>query len=78
MVHVKNHQKVNAFVKSFDEYREDLIAAFGNNDLTVNLDGTVNGDYPKEILAAYYQVSEITSIHPDGSEYNAMWIAYKE
>lgn len=83
MKHVQNYQKVNAIVKRFDEYVDDVKSALSqtgeNNEFCeVSLDGSVDGVDIFSILAAYYGVKEVTSVHSDGSEYNAIWIGYRD
>lgn len=78
MNHVKPTQICNVIVKSFDEYVDDVTNAFRSSDMIVGLDGSVDGSMPYEVLAKYYDVKEVTSIHADGTEYNAIWIAYKD
>lgn len=78
MKNVRNYQKVSAFVKTFDEYRDDVARAMNLSEPDVYLDGTLGGEDISKEMAKYYGVSEITSIHSDGSEYNSIWIAYKE
>lgn len=79
MKNVKKHQLCAAIVKSFDEYVDDIHEALGDDSVVVNMDGSVpvSDLLLFEILAKYYDVKEITSIHSDSSEYNAIWIAYK-
>lgn len=76
MKNVKQYQLCNAIVKSFDQYQEDVRAAFGDPDLEVGLDGSICGDNLYQVLASYYGVSKVTSVHADGTEYNGMWVAY--
>lgn len=79
MKHAKQYQLCSAIVKPFDQYQDDVRAAFNNPDLEVGLDGAVCGSESLyEVMAKYYGVSEVTSIHADGTEYNAIWVAYKE
>ena len=79
MRNVKNHQLAKVIVKTFDEYVDDIYAAYGNVAVAVNLDGTVYDERPPyEILASYYGIRKITNIHSDGSEYNNIWIAYED
>lgn len=83
MKHVQNYQKVNAIVKRFDEYVDDVKSALSQTDednefYEVSLDGSVDGVDILPILAAYYGVKEVTSVHSDCSEYNAIWIGYRD
>ena len=43
----------------------------------VQLDGSVDGIDIFPVLAAYYDVKEVTSVHSDGTEYNTIWIGYR-
>jgi hypothetical protein len=74
----KKHQLCSAIVKPFDQYQDDVRAAIGVPDIEVNLDGSVCGHNLREVMARYYGVSEVTGIHADGTEYNTIWVAYKE
>lgn len=83
MRHVQKYQKTSAIVKRFDEYVDDVKAAMAEAGgfsvhCNVELDGSVNGIDIFPVLAAYYDVSEVTSVHSDGSEYNTIWIGYRE
>lgn len=78
MKHVKSYQICKAIVKPFDEYVQDVEDAFGTTEMDVGLDGSIDGLMPTEELAKFYDVPEITSIHADGTEYNTIWIAYRE
>lgn len=83
MQHVQSHQLVKAIVKSYEEYEQDIKNALvqsnqNTHDITVEIDGTVNGTIPYSLLANYYGVNEITSIHGDGTEYGTIWIGYKD
>ena len=82
MKHVQNHQKVSAIVKRFDEYVSDVREAMAEAGgfsvhCNVQMDGSVDGIDIFPVLAAYYDVKEVTSIHSDGTEYNTIWIGYR-
>ena len=83
MKHVQKYQKACAIVKRFDEYVTDVNEAMAEAGgfsvhCNVQLDGSIDGIDIFPVLAAYYGISEITSIHSDGSEYNTIWIGYRE
>lgn len=78
MKNTTKYQLCKAIVKHFEEYVDDVRAAFGNQNIVVSLDGSVEGCKPLEIMAAYYGVREVTSIHADDSEFNSIWIAYHD
>lgn len=67
-----------AIVIPFDQYVDDVHAALDDPDAIVNLDGSVDGNLPLEAMAKFYGVSEVTSIHNDGTEYAAIWIGFKQ
>lgn len=82
MKHVQNHQKVSAIVKRFDEYVSDVREAMAEAGgfsvhCNVQLDGSVDSIDIFPVLAAYYDVKEVTSVHSDGTEYNTIWIGYR-
>lgn len=78
MKNTTKYQLCKAIVKFFDEYADDVRAALDDQDIIVSLDGSVDGCKPLEAMAAYYGVREVTSIHADDSEFNSIWIAYRE
>lgn len=78
MKNVNETQIRKSIVKSFDEYVQDVTEAFGSSDMSIGLDGSVEGIMPLDELANFYDVKEITDIHSDEAEFPTIWIDFQD
>lgn len=91
MKNVRDVEKKNCILKTLSGFEKDLTKAF-NTDVTVETDWdglTINfaddsqfkdwktEDYNR-VIAEYYGVSEVTSIHIDDCDEVGVWIVYKD
>ena len=86
MKNVLDSEKKTCIFKTIDDFQRDVrTASKGNIKVTTELDGisfedTVKNDSADNInslMADYYDVKEITSIHIDDYDYTGVWICYK-
>lgn len=78
MKNVNETQIRKSIVKSFDEYVQDVTDAFGSSDMSIGLDGSVEGIMPLDELANFYDVKEITDIRSDEAEFPTIWIDFQD
>lgn len=78
MKNVNKNQIRKSIVKSFDEYVQDVTEAFGSPDMSIGLDGSVDGIVPLDELANFYDVKEITDIRSDEAEFPTIWIDFQD
>lgn len=78
MKNVNENQIRKSIVKSFDEYVQDVTEAFGSPDISIGLDGSVEGIMPLDELANFYDVKEITDIRSDEAEFPTIWIDFQD
>lgn len=87
MKNVLDSEKKTCIFKTIDDFKRDVrTASNGDINVTTELDGISFNDITKndfadninDIMADYYDVKEITSIHIDDCDYTGVWICYKE
>lgn len=81
MKHVRSNELKSCIYKPWDQFSLDVRAALNDEEAIVYLDGTILSNAlcePFEALSKYYEVSEITSIHADNTEYVGIWICYND
>lgn len=87
MKNVLDSEKKTCIFKTIDDFKRDVLTASnGDINVTTELDGISFNDITKndfadninDIMADYYDVKEITSIHIDDCDYTGVWICYKE
>lgn len=86
MKNVLDSEKKTCIFKTIDDFKRDVrTASKGSVKITTELDGisfedTIKNDSADNInrlMADYYDVKEITSIHIDDCDYTGVWICYK-